>query len=99
MGGCITDDVKETGITRSMAEAIAEHHCSQYPDRFGYVDRAEWNPDGRYWLVALTDRDGDHGRAYKINRRGEIIDSHVIDRGDADYSAGHYYGPGSWYYW
>jgi hypothetical protein len=97
LAGCVTDDIKETGISRSTAVAIAENHCSQYPDRFGYVDRAEWNPDGRYWMVALTDRDGDHGRAYKISRGGHVIDSHVIDHSDEEYS-----GPahmGYWYYW
>jgi hypothetical protein len=104
MAGCATDDIKETGISRSTAVGIAERHCRQYPDRFGYVDRAEWNPDGRFWMVALTDRDGDHGRAFKISRGGAVIDSHGIDRGgDDDYSRGdyprHYYGPGSWYYW
>jgi len=41
LAGCVTDDVKETGISRSRAIAIAENHCPQYPDRFGYVDRAE----------------------------------------------------------
>lgn len=100
LAGCATDDVKETGISRSRAIAIAENHCPQYPDRFGYVDRAEWNPDGRYWLVALTDRDGDHGRVYKIGPRGGVIDSHGIDRGpEDDYGPRHYgYGYG-WYGW
>jgi hypothetical protein len=100
LGGCLGDDIKETGISRSRAIAIAENHCSQYPDRFGYVDRAEWNPDGHYWMVALTDRDSDHGRAYKISPGGNVIDSHVIDRSDSDYDHGYYrgYGPGSWFY-
>jgi hypothetical protein len=101
MAGCVTEDIKETGISRANAIGIAERHCPQYPDRYDYVDRAEWNPDGRFWMVALTDRDGDHGKAYKINRSGEVIDSHVIDRGEEGYG-GHYYGgygPGSWFYW
>ena len=97
--GCATDDVKETGITRAAAITIAERHCSQYPDRFGYVDRAEWDADGRFWLVALTDRDGDHGKAYKIGPGGGIIDTHTIDRStyDSDYAPGHYWM--GWYYW
>jgi hypothetical protein len=98
MAGCVTEDIKETGISRSTAEGIAERHCPQYPDKYGYVDQSEWNSDGKFWMVALTDRDGDHGKAYKISRSGEIIDSHAIDRDSEDYSH-HYYGPGSWYYW
>ena len=83
--------------TRSHAIAIAENHCPQYPDRFGYVDRAEWNADGRYWMVALTTYSGDHGRAFKISRSGAIIDSHTIDRGgDEDYGPSHY---GYGWYW
>ena len=97
LAGCETDNIKETGISRSAAIGIAARHCTQYPDTFSYVDRAEWNPDGRFWLVALTDRDGDHGRAYKVNRKGNIIDTHVIDRGDdSDYGPRHL---GYWYYW
>ncbi len=100
LAGCATDDIKETGITRATAIGIAERHCPQYPDRFGYVDRAEWNPDGRFWMVALTDYDGDHGKAYKISPGGSVIDTHTIDRGgDEGYGPGHYYGPASWFYW
>jgi hypothetical protein len=94
--GCESDDIKETGITRAAAIKIAEQHCDKYPDVYGYVDRAEWDPDGEFWLVALTDYNGDHGRAYKIGRDGGIIDSHAIDRdGDEDYGEGHHF----WYYW
>jgi len=97
LAGCLTDDVKETGITRANAISIAERHCSDYPDTFGYVDRAEWDPDGKFWLVALTDRDGDHGRAYKIGPDGSVIDTHKIDIAeDNDYGPGHY---GWGYYW
>ncbi len=99
LAGCATDDIKETGITRATAIGIAERHCAQYPDRFGYVDRAEWNPDGRFWLVALTDRDGDHGRAYKIGPGGGVIDSHVIDRGDDDDYGPSHFGYGYGWYW
>jgi hypothetical protein len=98
LAGCATDDLQETGISRARAIAVAENHCPQYPDRFGYVDRAEWNPDGRYWLVALTDRDGDHGRAFKINRHASIIDTHVITRTD-DTDDGPSHHLGYWYYW
>ena len=97
LAGCATEDIKETGISRSRAIAIAENHCPQYPDKYGYVDRAEWNPDGHYWMVAITDRDGDHGKAYKVSRGGEVIDAHVIDRGER--RDDDYYGPGRyWYY-
>jgi hypothetical protein len=93
--GCATDDVKETGITRAAAISIAERHCAEYPDTWGYVDRAEWNPDGKFWSVAITDYDSNHGRAYKISPGGGIIASHVIDR-SADESE---YGPRHWGYW
>ena len=99
IAGCASDDIKETGITRGAAITIAERHCPQYPDRFSYVDRAEWDPDGRFWMVALTDYNGDHGRAYKISPAGGIIDSHVIDRTAEDEGYGdRRYGPG-WYFW
>jgi hypothetical protein len=99
LAACATDDLKETGISRATAVTIAERHCSKYPDPFGYVDRAEWDPDGEFWLVALTDRDGDHGRAYKISRGGSVIDSHVIDRtAEDEEDAPRHYGLG-WYYW
>jgi hypothetical protein len=96
LAGCLTDDIKETGITRATAITIAERHCPQYPDKFGYVDRAEWDPDGHFWSVALTDYDGDHGKAYKIGPDGGIIDTHTIDRSDY----GDDYGPRhGWGYW
>jgi hypothetical protein len=100
LAGCVTDDVKETGITRGNAITIAERHCSEYPDKFSYVDRAEWDPDGRFWTVALTDYNGDHGKAYKIGPDGHIIDTHTIDRGDYgdDYGPRHY-GAGWGYWW
>jgi hypothetical protein len=96
LAGCITDNTAETGITRATAITIAERHCSEYPDTYGYVDRAEWDPDGKFWSVALTDYDGNHGKAFKISRDGGIIDTHTIDRSsDEDY--GHHYG--GWGYW
>jgi hypothetical protein len=99
MAGCATEDIKETGISRATAISIAERHCSDYPDRFSYVDRAEWDPDGRFWRVALTDRDGDHGESFKIGPGGGVIGTHVINRDDHDDD---YYGPrhyGYGYYW
>ena len=94
LAGCASENIKETGISRAAAIGIAERHCTQYPDKFGYVDRAEWDPDGNFWMVAITDYNGDHGRAYKIGRDGSVIDSHVIDRTDEDYS-----GPSHVGYW
>jgi hypothetical protein len=101
IAGCATDDIRETGISRRAAITIAERHCVQYPARFRYVDHAGWNPDGHFWLVALTDYNGDHGRAYKIGPGGGVLDSHVIDRvaDDQEYGyGGRHYGVG-WYYW
>ncbi len=97
LAGCATDDLKETGISRGDAIGIAERNCPQYPDRYSYVDRAEWNPDGRFWEVSLTDRDGDHGKAFKISRHGGIIATHTIDRGDDDDYGPRHYGYG-WYW-
>ena len=97
LAGCVTENIRETGISRATAIGIAERHCPQYPDRFGYVDRAEWNPDGRFWMVALTDRDSDHGRAFKIGPGGSVLDSHVIDRGGDEYRGDEYHGPGRYF--
>jgi len=97
LAGCVTEDIKETGISRATAIRIAERHCPEYPDRFDYVDRAEWDPDGRFWRVALTDEDGFHGRSFKIGPDGGIIGSRVIDRGDRDYYGPGHYGYGFWW--
>ena len=99
VAGCADDDVKETGITRATAIKIAEQHCSQYPDEYSYVDHAEWDPDGQFWAVAITDRDGDHGKAYKISRAGGIIDTHKIDHSDDEDSGPRHYGYGWGYWW
>ena len=100
IAGCATDDdAKETGITRSAAIGIAERHCPEYPDQFSYVDHAEWNPDG-FWSVAITDRDGDHGKAFKIGRDGGIIATHRIDHDEGGYDDGpRHYGYGYGYWW
>ncbi len=97
LAACESEDIKETGISRADAIAVAERHCPQYPMEFAYVDRAEWNPDGRYWLVSLTDRDADHGRVYRVSRHGEILSTHTINHeGDEDdYGPYHHWG----YYW
>ncbi len=99
LAGCVTDDVKETGITRSQAITIAERHCSEYPDTYGYVDRSEWDPDGKFWSVALTNYEGTHGKAYKIARDGSIIATHTIDMGgdNGDDYDHHYHGWGYWW--
>jgi hypothetical protein len=100
LAGCAaTDDLKETGISRADAVRIAEQHCSQYPDEYSYVDHAEWDPDGHFWAVALTDRDGDHGKAFKIDRDGSIIDTHKIDLDEGDESGPRHYGYGWGYWW
>ena len=39
------EDIKETGITRERAISIAKTSCKEYPDRFSFVDRAEWIPE------------------------------------------------------
>ena len=104
VAGC-AESTKDTGISRSRAIAIAEANCKQYPDRFSEVDRSEWNDAGHYWLVSLTDRDGDHGKAFKINRHGEIIDTRDINREDTDrhydddYYSHRHYGYGYYGWW
>jgi hypothetical protein len=98
LAGC-AEDLKETGISRSTAVGIAERNCPQYPDTYSYVDRSEWNPDGHFWLVAITDRDGAHGRVFKISRGGKIVDSHKIDRPDDYYDGPRHLGYGYGYYW
>jgi len=75
LAGCASDSVSETDISRATAISIAERHCPQYPDQYGYVDHADWMTDGGYWLVAITDRDGDVGQAFKISHAGVVIDS------------------------
>jgi len=96
LAACETENISETGITRATAISIAERHCPEYPDRFDYVDRAEWDPDTKFWRVAITDEPGYHGRSFKISPAGTIIGSRVIDRGDGDHDD--YYGPGHYGY-
>ena len=92
--GCAGEDIKETGITRARAISIAQSHCPEYPDRFGFVDRAQWVPEKGYWAVLLDDRSGDHGRVYKINSQGEIVGTRDVNQ-DRDDD----YGPGRGWWW
>src|SRR5271170_7619237 len=78
-------DVRDTGITRARAISIAKSKCPEYPDRFNFVDRAEWIPEKGYWAVLLDDRSGDHGRVYKINRNGEIVGTRDINEDHGGY--------------
>jgi hypothetical protein len=104
LAGCETEDLKETGISRSTAITIAKRHCAEYPDTYSYVDKAEWDEDGKFWVVDITDYNGDHGKAYKIARNGYVIETHKINHGDEsdEYGPHHYgygygYGPGYWW--
>lgn len=101
LAGCAGESLQETGISRSRAINIAEASCKEYPDRYSYVDRAEWNPEGHYWLVVLADRSGDRSKIYKISRGGEVISSKTSaeesrrdDYDDGYYGRRHHY----WYY-
>jgi hypothetical protein len=97
LAACATEDIKETGITRERAISIAKSKCPEYPDRFNFVDRAEWVPEKGYWAVMLDDRSGDHGRVYKINRDGAVVGTRDINdaRGYDDSGPR---GPGWWWY-
>ena len=96
--GCIflaaCASVQETGITRSEAIRIAKQACPEYPDRFSFVDKAEWVPEKGFWAVLLDDQSGYHGRVYKINRNGEIVSTRDIDEVHpvGYYDNGPYYG-------
>jgi hypothetical protein len=98
--GCAGDDVQGNGITRARAISIAKSHCPEYPDRFSFVDRAQWIPEKSCWVVLLADRSGNHGRLYKINSKGEIIGWEIIGSRDTnendDYDGGPR-GPGWWW--
>ncbi len=95
LAGCASDNAG--GIGRSAAIAIAENHCSQYPEPYGVLEGATWMPDGGYWLVTLTDDAEVRGRAYKVSGSGEVLDSGDVKlNGDATAAAGH---PVYDYYW
>ena len=98
--GCIllaacAEDIKETGITRARAIIIAKQACPEYPDRFNFVDRAEWVPEKGFWAVLLDDRSGRNGRVYKIDRNGAIVGTRDItdDRPPGYYDGPYYGGP------
>ena len=78
LAACADEDIKETGISRQRAISIAKSTCKEYPDRFSFVDRAEWVPEKHFWAVELADASGDNGRVYKINRDGEIVGTRDI---------------------
>lgn len=96
LAACVGEDIKETGITRERAISIAKSKCPEYPDRFSFIDKAEWVPEKGYWAVMIDDRSGDHGRVYKINRNGEVVGTRDINEG-RDYDTGPR-GPGWWWY-
>jgi hypothetical protein len=100
LAACAGEDLKETGISRERAISIAKSACKEYPDRFSFVDKAEWIPEKHFWAVELADRSGFNGRVYKINRNGEIVGTRDIaadhrryDDGDGPYRRGW-----GWYY-
>lgn len=98
LAACAAEDIKETGITRERAISIAKSACKEYPDRFSFVDRAEWIPEKHFWAIELADRSGFNGKVYKINRNGEIVGTREINddrrRYDDDYGP---YRRGWWY--
>jgi len=91
------DNVKVTGITQARAISIAKTHCPEYPDRFNFVDKAEWIPEKGYWAVMLDDRSGDHGRVYKIDRNGDIVGTRDINEERGGYDDSGPYRRGWWY--
>jgi hypothetical protein len=98
LAACAVEDIKETGITRERAISIAKQACKEYPDRYSYIDRAEWIPEKKFWAVEIADRDGYKGKLYKINRNGEVVGSREISDDRNDDRGG--YGPyrrGWWY--
>ena len=103
LAACAGEDLKETGISRERAISIAKTNCKEYPDRFSFVDKAEWIPEKHFWAVRLADRSGFNGRTYKINRNGEIVGTHEIHEADRrryddnDGGPGPYRGGWWWY--
>ena len=102
LAACAAENVKETGIPRYRAIDIAKSACKEYPDRYSYVDRAEWLSGAKCWVVDITDYRGGHGKSYKINAAGNIVSVRKIggpggdygDRDDYDRPYRHY---GWWY--
>jgi predicted small secreted protein len=85
LAACAGEDIQETGISEQRAISIAKNACKEYPDRYSFVDRSEWNRAGKYWIVSITDQAGNHGKVYKINRAGSVVSTHAIDKGDPVY--------------
>lgn len=89
LAGCTSDYDRNTGITCATAVRIAEDHNArhflggeaQYRPSFRNVQRADWDPSDRIWLVDLSSPDGYYAREYKINREGMIVGYNVIGRG------------------
>jgi len=73
LGACASEDLAVTGIPRARAIAIATMACKEYPEKYSYADRAKWIREGGYWRVDITDKYGEHGRFYMIDRHGKII--------------------------
>lgn len=73
LAACATEDIAETGIPKASAIAIATSACKDYPNRFPVINRAQWIPEGRYWVVDLTDSNRERGKFYMIDRHGRII--------------------------
>ncbi|MEI8341894.1 MAG: hypothetical protein WCH43_10220 [Verrucomicrobiota bacterium] len=72
IAACANEDITVTGISRECAIAIAEGSCSEYPQRYSYVERAAWLNGAHCWEVNLTDAQG-QGKSYRINSQHKVI--------------------------
>ena len=111
LAACATQNLAETGISRSHAISIAKSACSGYPDRYSYVDHVEWNPSARHWQVTIEDRSSYKGERFTISRHGHVISAkkftnprarRYYDDGryrDGYYSGGYYGRPYHYYGW
>lgn len=79
--GCTTGYDQYNGISCGTAIRIAEQHSGYYSGRFRRVNRAEWDPEDKIWVVVLADNDGYHERIYKITRTGFLAGFQSITRG------------------
>jgi hypothetical protein len=96
---CVSEDIKETGIPRYRAIDIAKNACKEYPDKYGYVDSAEWNSASHLWVVEITNYRATSGNRYKINKSGSVVKVEKFGDGsdnDRDYYDRPYRH--SWYY-
>ena len=78
LAACASEDLRVTGISRECAIAIAEGSCSEYPQRYPYVERAVWLNGPRCWEVNLTDGQG-RGLSYRINGHHRVIGVAPVD--------------------